>query len=59
MRRQLLFACQEIIYLTFRSIVNDAKQVDKQSHAIEDGQRPQSRLQGILRLQNEAVDEHV
>lgn len=48
----------ETIKLTFRSIVNDAEQVDEQRDAVEDWQRPQSRFQRILRLENVAVDEH-
>lgn len=57
-RRSVNVIAYEAIKLTFRSIVNDAEQVDEQRDAVEDWQRPQSRFQRILRLENVAVDEH-
>lgn len=42
---------------TFRSVVDDAKQVHEQSDTIEDWQRQQPRFQRVSRFQDELVDE--
>lgn len=39
--------------------MNDAEQVDEERDAIEDWQRPQTRFQRVLGLQNVAVNQHV
>jgi hypothetical protein len=38
--------------------VDDAEQIDEEGDAIEDWQRPQTRFQWVLCLEDETVDEH-
>lgn len=39
--------------------MDDAEQIDEQRDAVENWQRPQTRFQRILRLEDEAVNQHV